>query len=205
SRMLLPTPPPDEQDQQDYLGDPRAELVRQLLQYKTFRDAAATLAVAAAEQALRHPRKPALPQLEQNQLELDNVQIWDLLDAFNKLMAAIGKNISALEVIHDETPIALHAEDICDRLERDGSLTFREIFAGREERSEIVGLFLALLELIHQGRVATQQQGRFGEIYVSRIHPGGNTVLTANTENTETETKTKNVQEGHQPSPDNSS
>jgi segregation and condensation protein A len=166
SRMLLPTPPPAETGEPEGLGDPRADLVRQLLQYKAFKDAAEELRRSADQQALRHPRGPARPEFRQDELDLENVQVWNLLEAFNKLMASIGRLGAAHEVVYDDTPIALHAEDILDRLRRDGNLTFGRIFEGRKKRLEIVGLFLALLELIRQNKIWVQQEKDFGEVYV---------------------------------------
>jgi segregation and condensation protein A len=91
SRMLLPTPPPEEGGAEQGLGDPRAELVRQLLQYKAFKDAAEQLRLSAAQQALRHPRSPVRPEFGERKLDLEEVQIWHLLEAFSSLMSSIGK------------------------------------------------------------------------------------------------------------------
>ena len=168
SRMLLPTPPPAEEGADEAMGDPRAELVRQLLQYKAFKDAAGQLRQAAELHALRHPRRPVRPEPDAQGVELENVQVWHLLEAFNKVMASIG-DLAGQEIIHDDTPIALHAEDIIDRLARDGNMSFAEIFTGRDNRIEVIGLFLALLELIRQKRVTVRQQQAFGEIYVFLI------------------------------------
>ena len=163
TRMLLPRPEPEEAGE---LFDPRAELVRQLLEFKAFRDAAGDLRSAAADQALRFPRRPAAPDEEDDGKDIEDVQIWDLLEAFNSLMTAIGRKLEQHEIIYDDTPIELHVTDILDRLARDGNLTFREIFAGRTSRAEMVGLFLALLELIRRRAVFVEQQAMFGEIYV---------------------------------------
>jgi len=167
SRTLLPAAPAAEDGAEEDFGDPRADLVRQLLQYKAFKDAAGRLRQAGERAALRHPRRPAAPQFDEPQLDLENVQVWDLLEAFNALMASVGLRRTSHEVIYDDTPISLHADDIVDRLMRDGDMTFAEIFRGRESRSEIVGLFLALLELIRQNRIDIRQQQQFGRIYVS--------------------------------------
>lgn len=163
TRMLLPRPEPEEAGE---LFDPRAELVRQLLEFKAFRGAAGDLRAAAAEQALRFPRRPADPDDAGDGKDIEEVQIWDLLEAFNALMTAIGRKVEQHEIIYDDTPIELYVADILDRLARDGNLTFREIFAGRTSRPELVGLFLALLELIRRQAVFVEQQAMFGEIYV---------------------------------------
>jgi segregation and condensation protein A len=168
TRMLLPAASPEEGGEEAVQIDPRAELVRQLLEYKAFKDAAGDLREAGEQRAMRFARTPARPDgNEPTELDLECVQVWDLFEAFRKLMTAIGMEAATHEVIYDDTPIELHAADIVDRLERDGALTFRGIFEGRTARSEIVGLFLALLELIRLGRILALQDRNFGEI---RVH-----------------------------------
>ncbi len=164
TRMLLPGP---EQEGEGEAGfDPRADLVRQLLQYKAFKDVTDDLRVAAADQALRFPRRPMAPEQADDGKDLEDVQMWDLVDAFNDLMKATGQNVRPTEIVYDDTPIELHATDILDRLARDGDMSFRQIFAGRTRLTEMVGLFLALLELIRRRRVYVEQDGTFGEIHV---------------------------------------
>lgn len=155
SRMLLPTPPPEEVEED--LSDPRLELVRQLLEYKRFKDAARSLEQSAAERALRHPRHPVLPPRDPDDIEIDNLEIWDLFDAFNRLLEQTGRRQAVHEVGVDDTPIALHADDIVDALEHAGGVRrFTELFEGRP-RAEMIGLFLALLELIKRRRVRASQ------------------------------------------------
>jgi segregation and condensation protein A len=166
TRMLLPTPPEDAGEPGALGGDPRTELVRQLLQYKAFKDAAGDLAQAAADHALRFPRHPAFAD-DEAAVDLDEVQVWDLLDAFSRLMASIGKGTIQHEVIYDDTPVELHAEDIMDRLKREGPMTFTKIFEGRTARGEIVGLFLALLELVRQKKILAVQDSNFGTINIA--------------------------------------
>ncbi len=157
SRMLLPRPPAEEGGELEELADPRMELVRQLLEYKKYKDASLELGTAAAMQAARWPRSPVV-ELAGNPAayDLDDVQIWDLVAAFNQLMVSIGRDRATHDVVFDDTPIALHATDIQDRLNRDGALAFTALFAGRG-RAEMIGLFLALLELIRQRRVRVEQ------------------------------------------------
>jgi len=166
TRMLLPTPPPEEAGQEGVTIDPRAELVRQLLEYKAFKDAAGELREAAEAQALRFPRCPPREAGETETVDLEDAQIWDLFDAFGRMMEAIGQSLKQHEVIYDDTPVELHATDILDRLEREGSMTFRQVFAGRTIRTEIVGLFLALLELMRQRKILAIQDANFGEIQI---------------------------------------
>ena len=164
SRTLLPSPPP--QEAEDELIDPRLELVRQLLQYKKFKDAARSLEESAYQQSQKHSRFPVLPLARGDELELEEVDIWDLVDAFKRVLEQIGKAGEVHEVGIDDTPVALIAEDLVDSIERaGGTQKFEEIFTGRT-RPELIGLFLALLELIRQRRVRVSQDRPFGTILI---------------------------------------
>lgn len=169
SRMLLPRPVAEDGEPDD-LSDPRLELVRQLLEYKRFKDASFELGDAAAIQAARWPRVPTrIARSEASEVDLEDVQIWDLVAAFNKLMSAVGAGAVTHDVLFDDTPIALHAADILDRLQREGGeLGFELIFLGRT-KVEMIGLFLALLELMRQHRVRITQAGIFAPICITLI------------------------------------
>jgi len=167
TRMLLPVSSPKDAEQSEAEIDPRAELVRQLLEYKEFKDAAGDLSTAHEAQSKRFPRGPVEPVRPADQVDFEDVQVWDLLDAFSRLMESIGKAGTQQQIIYDDTPVELHSEDILDRLRREGPTSFSRIFEGRTLRGELVGLFLALLELIRQGKVFAAQEKAFGQIHVS--------------------------------------
>jgi segregation and condensation protein A len=167
SRTLLPKPPVEEEEED--FSDPRLELVRQLLEYKKYKDAARALDASLQIQALKHRRVPVTPNIEPGAVDLDEVQVWDLFAAFEKLLAATGKRNRKHEVLYDDTPIALHAADILDSLERaDGRRVFQTLFEGRT-KSQMIGLFLAMLELIRQKRVRAIQPGEFAEIQLELL------------------------------------
>ena len=97
SAMLLPKPPASQGDgasTTSELTDPRYELVQKLLEYKKFKDAANLLDFKQTEHASRFPRYPALRKTEGDEdappVDMDEVQVWDLLDAFNRLMKEVG-------------------------------------------------------------------------------------------------------------------
>jgi len=162
SRTLLPKPPVEEEEED--FGDPRLELVRQLLEYKKFKDAAHALDAAMQIQAMKYERFPVTPVLDNGEVDLDEVQVWDLFTAFQKMLEATGRRNRKHEVLYDDTPIALHAADILDALERDGGQrVFQSLFEGRT-KSQMIGLFLAMLELIRQKRVRAVQAGEFAQI-----------------------------------------
>jgi segregation and condensation protein A len=75
------------------------------------------------------------------------------------------------EVTYDDTPIDLHAADIEDRLTRDGKLTLRDLIAGRATKSEMVGVFLALLELIREKKILVEQGEDLGEVSIVSAPP----------------------------------
>lgn len=163
SRCLLPTPPLESLEDG---ADPRTPLVRQLLEYKRFKDAAHALGRAAEERAGRYVRRPADLPKELEGVELEEVQVWDLLTAFGKVMAAIGRGPGQHEVRYDDVPIELHAAEILAILGREGPTTFQALFDGQIDRLQVVGRFLALLELIRSHRVRAEQEKTFGTIYV---------------------------------------
>ena len=167
TRMLLPTPEAIDGDEEGPGIDPRADLIRQLLEYKEFKDASTDLREMVDIQSQRFPRRP--PRFENSddtQIDLEDVQVWDLFDSFSRVMESIGTRSDSHEVIYDDTPVELHAADILDRLQREGALSFTQIFEGRTVRGEIVGLFLAMLELIRQRQIFASQDANFEDIHI---------------------------------------
>lgn len=179
SAMLLPKPPASQADGDSTaseLTDPRYELVQKLLEYKKFKDAANLLDHKQVEHASRFPRYPAMRKNEGEDdappVDLDEVQIWDLLQAFNRLMHEVGgKRGGFHEVTYDDTPIDLHAADIEDRLTREGRLTLRDLVIGRASKSEMIGVFLALLELIREKKILVEQTEALGEVEIVSAPP----------------------------------
>ena len=174
SAMLLPRTAPttskDGVSAAQELSDPRLELVQQLLEYKRIKDSATLLDHRQHEHEARYPRYPARPGDDSDEpppVDLDEVQVWDLLSAFDRLMREVGSRRPRFhEVTYDDTPIDLHAADIEDRLGRDGRLTLRTLIEGRSSRSEMIGLFLALLELIRQKKILVTQGDNLSELVI---------------------------------------
>jgi segregation and condensation protein A len=172
SALLLPKPPPaadGEPSAAAELADPRYELVQKLLEYKQFKDSAMLLEKHQHQHQNRFPRFPAKFEGNDDELppvDLDEVQVWDLLDAFSKLMQEVGVRKTMHEVTYDDTPIDLHAADIEDRLKREGRLTLSALLIGRKGRSEMIGVFLALLELIREKKILVHQSQVLGDIEI---------------------------------------
>jgi segregation and condensation protein A len=173
SAMLLPKQAPESGEGSSAaqeLADPRQELVRQLLEYKRIKDSANLLQQKQQTQEQRFARSPAPIAGHADEpppLDLEEVQIWDLLAAFGRLMREVTvRTPRDHEVIYDDTPIDLHAADVMDRLGREGRLTLRALILGRRSRSEMIGIFLALLELIRQKKISVTQSADLGEMEI---------------------------------------
>lgn len=166
--------------------DPRAELVRQLLEYKRYRDATERLEEYRSEWDRRFPTGAAARAQapaddaapDDEQTEIEDVDLVDLVEAFARIIETVDlARVGEHRVLLDETPVEIHAEDILDQLRRraEASLAahiagtgrpemeFAEVFAGRS-RSEMIGLFLAMLELVRQRRIAVRQEHTSGTI-----------------------------------------
>ncbi len=177
SALLLPKPEVADDSQPSAaqeLTDPRYELVQKLLEYKRFKDQAAALEQRRFTHQNRFPRYPARLETggdEPPPVDLDEVQVWDLLSAFTRLMKEVGGRSRIHEVVYDDTPIDLHAADIEDRLTREKSLSLRQLIIGRKSRSEMIGVFLALLELIRQKKILVTQAQADDDIQIESAPP----------------------------------
>ncbi|MFA5292045.1 MAG: segregation/condensation protein A [Phycisphaerae bacterium] len=158
SAMLLPKDELDAMEQD--LGDPRGELIRQLLEYKKFKDAANALKISAESQQQKFSRSDniisSLQPKTEPELDLDQINIWDLLSAFDSMMKATG-NVMDMSHITDDTPIDLYQIEVLHRLQSEGAMSFTRIFEGKKNRLVMIGLFLAVLELVREKLIAAEQ------------------------------------------------
>ena len=170
SAMLLPRA--DVELGGEDLDDPRAELVRQLLEYKRFKDAANLLGDSAEKRKERFTRPDliiaGLKQQDEPELDIDQVSVWTLLEAFDGIMQATG-HYTNFDHIKDDTPIDLYQIEILHRVQTEGSMTFEKIFQDRSNRIVLMGLFLALLELIRDQLIWVDQAGTLGAIYLRAL------------------------------------
>jgi segregation and condensation protein A len=171
SIMLLPKPELDEQGESD-LQDPRAELVRQLLEYKQFKDRANLLQDKAEERQLRFARPDTILErvkpTEEPELDLDQVSIWTLLEAFDSILQATGQ-YQSYEHITDDTPIDLYQIELLHRLQTEGPMTLQKAFEDRDNRLAMIGLFLGMLELMRNHLIWVEQPDATGPIYLKPL------------------------------------
>ena len=158
SRMLLPRAETEAEEEDE--GDPRIELIRQLMEYKKFKEAAAALAERREEQLDRFGRgtrqtfdEPA----DDEALEISEVSIWDILSAFDRVMRETLR-LQPATIRDRDVPVRQHIESILAMLREHGVIRFVQIFEQCEDRVEAIGAFLALLEMA-RSRVITLEQG----------------------------------------------
>jgi segregation and condensation protein A len=171
SAMLLPKAEPEAIESEDS-NDPRAELVRQLLEYKKFKDAANLLDDAAQLHSERLARPDViiknLKDDSEPEIDLDQVSVWDLLEAFDLILQSTGAKFD-LSHIPDDTPIDLYQIEILHRLQTEGAMPFGRIFESRTNRLVMIGLFLAMLELVRDRLIGAEQQENTNDIYINSL------------------------------------
>ena len=164
SRMVLPRGGEDV----DELEDPRQELVQRLLEYKKFKDAASMLEERSRSWQQRFPRLANdLPARQQNpaEQEIHEVELWDLVSAFGRVMRET-QFTKASSIVYDDTPIHVYMTQLHAQLQQQGRILFSELFQRGMHKSKLVGIFLAILELVRHYRVRTEQNTLFGELWI---------------------------------------
>jgi len=171
SAMLLPKAETEDASDENP-SDPRSVLIGQLLEYKRYKDAANQLAAAAEERQLRFTRPDSilssLAKKEEPEIDLEQVSVWTLLEAFGRILKATGQ-VSPYERIRDDTPIDFYQIEILHRLQTEGAMAMESIFEGRKNRLVLIGLFLALLELIRNRLVWAEQAEPNSPIYLKPL------------------------------------
>jgi segregation and condensation protein A len=169
SKMLLPVP--DEPSDEETEEDPRAELVRQLLEYQAFKEAATALEERPLLERDVFTRSAPInddaEKLTQDEDELIEVNIFELIEAFHRLVSRIDKK-ELLEIDLEKMSITDIINDVMERLTREKNLTFEELLGERIDHRSIIYTFLAILELIKMKMVKAYQTSAFGVI---RIFP----------------------------------
>jgi segregation and condensation protein A len=169
SRELLPVDQRAETDEEEEGTDPRWELIRQLVEYKKFKDAAAQLQVLEARQEGVFPRVPGKLEFENDApAPKPDVSVFDLLNAVNVILKRFEKRDTARDIFEDKWTVSEKIEAIVRVLASRESVRFSELFEDATSRSEVVCTFLALLELIRLKQLVCSQPAEFAEIEIRR-------------------------------------
>jgi segregation and condensation protein A len=173
SRELLPVEKQAVVEEEDE-EDPRWELIRQLVEYRKYKDAAASLQNLEAEQEQVYNRQPPQPELEPEPTPSGpEASIFDLLGAVNKILKRFNekKGPPAREIFEDKWSVSEKIELLRDVIHRERAVRFSQLFAETTSRAEVVVTFLALLELIRLHQLCAVQNDIFGEIEIQTYEP----------------------------------
>ena len=169
SRELLPVDQRVETEGEEEGEDPRWELIRQLVEYKKFKDAAAQLQALEARQEGVFPRVPGqLEFAEEAPAVKPGVSVFDLLNAVNVVLQRFQKRDGPREIFQDKWTVSEKIESIVRVLAARDRVRFSELFEDATSRSEVVCTFLALLELIRLRQLVCTQTAEFADIEIGR-------------------------------------
>jgi len=150
--------------------DPRAELVKQLIEYRRFKEAAAALEERAGQQGARVPRHEPPDATPAAGPVVKPVELWDLVSAFARLVRetqAAGGTVAV-----DDTPQHVYEAQVRARVAAAGRVRFRDVFPPPHHKARLIGIFLAVLELIRHHGVALDQPDPAGDIWLVAVAGG---------------------------------
>lgn len=162
SRMLLPLTE-DEEDEEEG-ADPRAELVRRLLEYQRFKDAADQL--EQRELLTRDVFVRSSVRMEEIPAPgFREVPVFELLTALKRVLDRLPKDV-VHEVMLDKVTVREKMTLLLDILRKQGRLLFESLFSSVETRMEVVVTFLAMLELVKVRAIRIFQEESTGPIEI---------------------------------------
>ena len=170
SREVLPRPDEEEAviDDEPQTDAARSELIERLLEYKKFKEAATALEEQAAEWQERYPRlSNDRPNIDKDPSadRIKDVELWDLVSALGRVLQA-KQSEETTSVRYDDTPLHVYVEQIGERVREAGEVRFTTLFDKETLRSKIVGMFLAVLELVRHHDFRAEQTEVGGEILI---------------------------------------
>lgn len=167
SRMVLP----QSDEEEGEIEDPRENLVEKLLEYKKYKDAASLLDERSRQWQQRFSRQSNdLPPRQRNlaQESIAEVELWDLVSAFGRVLRDQNRT-QPTSIVYDDTPIEMHMQHIHKRLLTNREVALSDLLQAGMHKSTLIGIFLAILELVRHHQVCAEQGELHGEI---KIKPG---------------------------------
>ncbi|MBI3819276.1 MAG: segregation/condensation protein A [Planctomycetes bacterium] len=168
SRALIPTAEPIEIGEDLEPGD---DLVKRLLQYRRVREASRDLQLRGSRRELLFSRgNDEMAPREPDEIDLSDVGAWDLLAAFSKVLREVGTTSDdpSHRIGIPDRPVSEFVRDVARILLGRERVPFDELFEGKRERGNVIGTFLAVLELAKQGAISVEQTQVFGSISITR-------------------------------------
>src|SRR5450432_1534826 len=164
SKMLLPVVPTDQEDEAESEIDPRAELVRRLLEYQKYKHAAEQLAgnpVLGRDVFLRGLPAPSV----EGAAPLAGLSLFKLLDAFQGVLSRAKTTVDH-QIDFERFSITDRINELSDLLKSRGKLLFEELFEGSRSRADLIVTFLAILEMTRLRLTRVEQAGPLEPIFV---------------------------------------
>jgi len=172
SRTLLPKPeqPPEEDADEE---DPRWELIRQLIEYKKFKDAAGFLAIKEIEQENHFELSPEKPDLSTDEpAALPDVSIFDLIRAFKNVLSRFEEVNDLGDIIDDRYTVSDKIDYLLKDMPLGNAVLFTSLFEEASTKAEVIVTFLAVLELMKMNQFSLEQGEILGEIKITRKDVG---------------------------------
>jgi len=168
SRTLLPrVEQPPEEDAED--DDPRWELIRQLIEYKKFKDAAGFLSLRELEQENRFAHQPDASEIPKEEAPvLAEVSIFDLIRAFQNVLKRFEESHDFGDIIDDRFNVSDKIELLMSHFQPGEVRRFEELFQSATTKAEVIVTFLALLELMKLNQFVVRQSELLGDIVIER-------------------------------------
>jgi segregation and condensation protein A len=164
-KMLMPSHGLEDEEEED---DPRAELVRRLLEYKRFKEAATALQEREEDRRRYHLRQTRFPYAGELDLEPQlKVGMYDLLSA----LAGIFERMQASHehaIVREPYTVEEKMSLIEERVGSEGLVAFEDLFASDTIKMEVVVTFIAVLELVKRGRLGFLQTEPLGPVWLQR-------------------------------------
>ena len=171
SKLMLPRH--EEVESEETIEDPRQDMVQRLLEYKKYKDAASMLHQRGQQWQQRYARRvDDLPttRLDPAEQPIQEVELWDLVSAFARVIRDNAANQPSA-IRYDDTPIEVYMDRIRERLTTEQRVAFTSLFEQTPAepalaKSQLVGIFLAVLELIRHHQIQVEQADLFDEIWI---------------------------------------
>jgi segregation and condensation protein A len=169
SRELLPKEQQVQNPEEEEGEDPRWGLIRQLVAYKKFKDAAARLQAREIEQEHIFPRLPVAPELPPAPTSTrGEASLFDLINAVSEVLRRVSARPGVREIFEDSCTVSEKIDYLAKLTTERATVKFSELFENARSRAEVICTFLALLELIRLKQLVCIQAGDFGEIDITR-------------------------------------
>ena len=170
SRLVLPRE--QEEQEAEPVDDPREELVQRLLEYKQYKDAASILNESSRDWQQRYPRvSNDLPtrRVDPADQPIKELELWDLVSAIGRIMRDADRLKPLTNIVYDDTPISVYMQKMHEELLKTGELSVSSMYLPGMNKANLIGIFLAVLELARNYGVTVEQAGVHGQMV---LRPG---------------------------------